>query len=190
MRKYIKNVNVKNCFNVIVIGLLAMFAALMPFIFGTGTLIFYYETLPIFGDGEVIKAATVLPFARILSLVKINESMYEMISNILLYLSAYHSLVYFGIILLDIVFAILLILTRWVWLRWLFRLFSIIFGILMISLTLVYVLYIVGYVLIMLDGTFKFNYLFNSFGLVPIIYCLVFAVILIPKQFKWFKKLY
>lgn len=190
MRKYIKNVNVKNCFNVIVIGLLAIFAALLPFVFGTGTLVFYYETLPFFGNPEVITAATAIPFAKLLSFLPLNQSMLDMISNLLLYVCSFHSLIYFGIILLDLIFAVLLIITRWQWLRWIFRLCSIIAALLMIFLTLVYVLYIVGYVLIMLEGTFTINYLLNSFGILPITYCLVFTVILVPKQFKWFRKLY
>lgn len=190
MRKYIKNVNVKNCFNVIVIGLLAIFAALLPFVFGTGTLVFYYETLPFIGDPEVIVTATFVPLETLLSFFNLNEKMFEMISNVFYLIASFHSLIYFGVILLDLAFAVLLIITRWTWLRWIFRLCSIIFGLIMIFLTLVYVLYIVGYVLLMLNGLFTINYLFNSFGIVPITYCLVFTVILIPKQFKWFRKLY
>lgn len=189
MRKYVKNVNVKSCFNVIVVCLLAALPALVPFIFGSGVLVFYYETLPYVGDASIVEA-TVIPFGAVLSLLPINNpNLASVIMQVVAYICSYHSLVYFGILALNLVLALILVITRWSFIRVIARILSIIMGIAMILLTIVNLIYVIGYVLLAINGI-GIQFLLNSFGVLPIFFCLDFCIILTVKQFRWFKKLY
>jgi hypothetical protein len=188
MRKKIKNVNVKNCFNTLIICLLALLVAFVPFIFGSGMFVFFFETLPFIGDGSVI-TATQISYGYTLSCF-FTEAFPEIFYKILEIITNWQAIAYFAIIGLDIVFAVLLIVTRFSFLRVLFKIISILLGIILILLTIFNLLYIFGYVLMIFNGEFAFQYLFNSFGVLPVFASLVFCVLLIGKQFTWFKKLY
>ena len=188
MRKKIKNVNVKNCFNTLIICLIALLVAFVPFIFGSGEFVFYFETLPFIGD-ESIVVSTAYSYGFTLGYF-INGTLPEIVYELLEIVVKWQALAYFAIIALDIIFAILLIVTRWSFLRVLFKIISILLGIILIPLTLLNLCYILGYVLMIIEGVYEFRFLFNSFGILPIFMTIVFSVLLIAKQFTWFKKLY
>lgn len=93
---------------------------------------------------------------------------------------------YIGIIGVNFVFAFLLILTRANFLRKIFRLFSIIFGLALIISAIAFVLYLVGvYGYYSIYGC-GFVQLIGDTGALFALGMVIFSIILSTKQFHWF----
>lgn len=183
-----KHVSVGACIWTIVACVLCLSIVFVPFFIETGKdTILTIKTMPIIGDGSFTKhyddAASgfiqLVPGAS-----GIHNLLYSVFSCMIY--------VYMGILIIDLIFAIILAALRLKLMRKIFKVFSIIFGFIMLLNGAALIVYIIGLV------SFHFNHdIFSNFihffltsGLLPILVMCVFSFIISAKQFKWFSKPY
>ncbi len=184
-----RNVSIKKCLGTILLAIIACAVAVIPFTFGgSDGLVFTFKKLQYVGDGS-IKIAGEGSILTILNLIpKIPSSITDLVGDIY----NYSTLVYFGILALDIVFSLLLIVTRFNFLRKIFRIFSIIFTIAFILIVILNLLYIAGIIYVLTED-FKnigknFVTAFKSTGFTTALGFVFFGIILARKQLRFFKK--
>ena len=182
-----KYVSVGKCFKTILTALIMACVVFVPISFLTeaGT-VFTYTKLPYVGDGSI----TVLfeNEARYLSLVLpgLNESQFGLVTTVLQY--AFYT--YFIILAVDIFFSLVLILFRSKVLRKLFELFSALFGLLMIVIALSLLAYVGLNALAVLKGETGLNDIVFTGGVPLMLAMFILSIILIFKQFTFFKRPY
>jgi hypothetical protein len=184
MKESWKYVSFFNCFKIIITCLVFACVALIPFYFTDNGIVLTYKLLPYVGDGSLtgtvigtwLTEATITMIPAIASL----KAVFDIIFSFCVY-------AYFAIIAADIVFALLLILTRSRILRFLIRILSLIMAIASLVIALSFLAYIVITVstqihAIGLMPTLKETGLLSALGF------FIFSVGLTARQFKWFRK--
>lgn len=183
-----KNITVGQCVKMIVLCVILIAVSLfIPFSFmkdGAFELSFTFSKLPLIGNGEFVLTAlqSLDGFGRFIT-------MPETVTNILTYPMSYFIYVFYSILLIDLIFAIFLLIFKNNILRRIFRIFSIIFGILMIVIALCSVITILGFIGQMLSVNFDMEVItkiLTENGLITFIALLSISCTMIKKQFTWF----
>ncbi len=182
----VSNVSVKQCIGTIIFSLFVCLLVLVPYTFGDIGLTFTFEYLPLIGNGFLLETPEDV-LIGLNSLLGLSEGLLDIIS----YGLTYFTIIFFGIVIFDFLAAILLALFRANGLRVFFKIFSIIFGFVMILIALLGVLYILGVI-----GSFTaagnsiddILLLFQSSGILFVLLVVIFACFLSIKQFRWFAK--
>ena len=188
-KDHVKNVNVKQCFFTIIGALLGCLVLLLPATFGD-QFTFLFEYTPFiseFDRFDMTSTSTILQ--GLTALFKLDESILQY--AILAF--TYAPYAYFGILALDVLFALLLIITRSQILRVLFKIISILLAIVMLAFALCYIAYIVGFAGLFIFAIYKIEdalTAINNSGILVALGFVVFGFIFTKKQLKWFAKLY
>lgn len=182
MRNSSRRVWIGQCVRIIIFCLIVFCTVLIPFSLN-GEMVMAYAKLPLIGNSEIITHATNSALG-LKSLIGIPSESMDIINFI------YQSYVYFfyGILLADIIFAILLIITRLNGLRIAFKIISIIFAFIMLAITLANVGYILGliyYAILNLGFEEVLPTILGS-GIIYALGLAIFSGILIKRQFAWF----
>lgn len=178
-----------NCFKIIFYCLIVACTLFVPIVLDP-QLIFGFQGAPLIGDGSIVKLQ--IAFAHgFSSLIGLEGVLAQPLSMIM----EYCTLVFYGILALDIFFSLVLCALPFNGVRIVFRIFSIIFGICMFALAFLYLSSFIGFFgyVFMVSGDINgvLNNLgtqFLSSGLLFFLACTVFAFTLIKRQFKWFAK--
>lgn len=182
-----KYVSVGKCFKTIITALIMACIVFVPISFATeaGT-IFTYTRLPYVGDGTITaifeNEANLVPMI----LPNLNESQLEFIKTILTY--AFYA--YFIILAADVLFSLILILFRNKVLRKMFEVLSVLFGVLMIIIALSALAFVFLNVYSVIKNGVNFNNMVFTSGISTMLAMAVLSMILIFKQFSFFKKPY
>ena len=176
-----KFVSVWNCIKIIIFAIVALAIIFIP-VSINGESVSTYKILPIIGDGSFFETF-------------INDNLASSIATIIPTIGAMGTVstiftvstyAFFIIIAIDVVFAILLIITRSNLLRAIFRLFSILFWFAMLFIGLAYLLYVVAIVYgAIINGTLT---KLVDMGILIGLGFNVAALFICKKQSKWFKK--
>lgn len=182
-----KYVSVGKCIKTIITALIMACIVFVPISFLTeaGT-IFTYAKLPYVGDGTVTELFEKESNYLSLILPSLNESQFGLVTTVLQY--AFYA--YFIILAADILFSFVLLIFRSKIMRKMFEIFSALFGILMIVIALSSLAFVGLNVLAVLKGEATFNDIVFTGG-VPLMFVMfILSIILIFKQFKFFKRPY
>ncbi len=184
--KPIKNVWGKQCVGTIFFCIFALLVVLIPVNFVDMTMA--YNVLPFIGDSSIFETQAILiqGFGAFSGL----EDTILKTLQLVLYYATYG---YLGIVALNIVFSLLLIVTRSVTLRVIFKILSILFGFAMIAIMAAHLIYLGGYIGIMLTDMSSGAEISN----IPDNNALLFGIavsimsgLLIKRQFCWYARLY
>ncbi len=180
----VKNINVGQCVGTIFACLFACLIVFVPFHFGS-TSVLYKDVMPIIGDGSA-------QITHLDMTTTFFETFNLNYSTILELLSQYVPYVFFGILAVDIVMALLLIIFQATFLRVIFKIISIIFGFAMLGVALYYLIYIAGFIIPCLNLTEPFDFMsyLDTSGVLVALVMVIFGFMFMGKQFKWFAKLY
>lgn len=184
--KQIKNVSVKQCIKTIFISLIALCVALIPITFGNVGINLTYKALPIVGDSsiETIHVSVATGFSLL-----VDSDVIKLVSNLLYY----GTMAYFIILVANILFSIILIITRSQVLRIIFKVYTIIAGFAMICILLLSILHIVGFAGFIIKGAIAPEDIMSALetsGILTMLGMAIMSGVNIGKQFKWFEKLY
>lgn len=183
-KRYQRNVSIKQCIITIVASLIALCVLFIPLSFNGGPMAI--KTMPIIGDGSYLELQKYIA-GGFSSLANLGDSGISLI-GLLLNLSIY---AYIGILLCDILFAILLIATKSVILRIIFKVFSIIFAILFVAIVMIQLLHIAGYVGWTLhDVTSEVKMCPSLDAFVFAIAIMAVSVVMVNRQKNWFARWY
>ncbi len=189
MSSTIKNVDRKQCIGSLIFSIFALATVFIPFILRNTT--FAFQSLPLIGDGSFIDSL----LTNIESAFKLiqqqafftdNKNLIETICLISFY-------AFYGIVLFDFIFSLILLIFPCEVLRLIVKIFSIIFGVVMILLTIVYVLFIIGFIAHLTTAIAageSFKTLVQTCGALYMLVMVIFCFLLMSKQFKWFRKYY
>lgn len=183
--KNYKNVSIKQSIGIIIFCLFTALILLVPFTFGNAGIHYSYESLLGFFNGN-----QVVPVAVSDGLIALFGSS---IGGIILPLLNYYPIIFFGIILFDILAALITIIFRSEIMRLIFKILSIIFGFVMIALAscaLLHVAGIAGQFIMGIQPMDALMPILEQSGVLFAIAVLVFAILLSPKQFRWFYKIW
>lgn len=180
-----KYVSVGNCIKTIIVALIMLCIVFVPISFATdaGT-VFTYAKLPVVGDGTVSALFETEASYVSLILTNLNESQINLIQTV----STYAFYAYFIILAADVVFAFILAIFRSRVMRKIFEIISILFGIAMIVISLSSLAFVVLNILAVLKGSADFNTIVYTGGVTTMLAMFVLALILVFKQFKFFRK--
>ncbi len=177
-----------NCFKIIFYCLIVACTLFVPIVLDP--LKFAFQGVPLISDGHIAKLQVdfALGFSSLIGLENVLAQPLSMIME-------YCTLVFYGILALDIFFSLVLCVLPYNGVRIVFRIFSIIFGIAMLLLAFLYLSSFVGFFGYLFMQAGDMNGLVNnlgtqflSSGILFFIACTVFAFTLIKRQFKWFAK--
>ncbi len=187
-KDHVKNVNIKQCFGTIFMSLIAACVALIPVTFGATGINMLYTQLPLVGDETFIATSlsTLVGFAEV---TKLGADIIEILAMVM----EYAPYAYFGILTANIVFALLLIITRSQILRFIFKIISILAGFAMLAVALNYIVYIVGFAGFIIQGAIPPENIMSSLESSGILAALGFVIMsfsMTGKQFRYFAKLY
>ncbi len=186
--KLMPNVSVKQCIGTILFSIFAACLVFIPLTFGSLPISFTYEYLPFVGNGKLLQAPMTI-LAGVSSMFKLEQNLIEYV-GIVLNLTP---VVFFSILIFNIVSSLLLAILRFSFLRVIFKIISIICGFLMIVITLSNLLFIVGFCGNFISGSAPIENIMNELETSRILLAismLVLSSMLIKKQFVWFAKLY
>ncbi len=184
MRKKPKHVWIAQCVRIIIFSIILLCTVFIPFSFADSGMIFSYTKLPLIGDASIAN--------NIILVTKSLQSLTGLSTDIMIYISyvyEYYLYAFYGILLLDIVFALLLVITKLNLLRVIFRIIAILCGFVMIAVMVANIGYIVAYIYSILSvGDFN-NLLpvIQENGLLYALVLSIFSGIMIKKQFSWFE---
>lgn len=186
---HVKNVNIKQCFFIIIGALLGAILFLAPATFGK-SFTFLYEYVPFISSAKEfdITSATLM-MQGFAALSKLDES----IISYLLMAYSYAPFIYVGVLVADILFALLLLITRSQILRIIFKIISILFALVMFVIAILYLIYIVGFAGLIIHAIIKVEELMSALdasGILVALAFVIFGFIYTGKQLKWFAKLY
>lgn len=185
--KKIRNVNTKNLINTVILTLLAVLTIFIPFAFKSASnFCLYYETFPYIGDGTFGEFLTEIFVYLVSFLYDLDFNILTKTLNVIAYFIYHLPLILFSIILLDLLLSILLIIIKRNWLRITFKIISIILGIAMIF---IFVLYVYCLTIIILNN-YNTVKLVTEKGLFAVFSSTFISFVFLIKQFTWFKKLY
>lgn len=184
MKESWKYVSFFNCFKIIITCLVFACVSFIPFYFTDQGIVLTYKLLPFVGDGSLtgtiigtwLTEATINMIPAIASL----KAILDIVFSFCVY-------AYFAILAGNVVFALLLIITRSRILRFIIRIFSLIFAIASIIIALSFLAYIVITISTQIHAigimpTLKQTGLLSALGF------FIFSVGLTARQFKWFRK--
>ncbi len=190
----VKNVDLRQCVGTVIFCIIAACIAFIPYVI-SDQLIYAYQVLPSLSGGitfnEVYLGHQVAMISELFAIIP--ALAIPAIQTYLPIAMQYSSLIFFGILALDIVFCILLFITRSTILRFLFKIISILCGFIMLALFLCGLLYICGFLCCFINGSLLFEEILQHAKLYGVVYYLGFMVasaMLIKRQFKWFARLY
>ncbi len=185
--KKIRNVNTKNLINTVILTLLAILTIFIPFVFkSTSNFCLYYETFPYVGNGTFGELLTEIFLYLVSFLYDLEVDILSKTLNVIAYCIYHLPLILFSVIMLDLLLAILLILIKRNWLRVTFKIISVILGIAMIFVFLLYA-YCLTIIILNNYNTIK---LVTEKGLFAVFSSTFISLVFLIKQFTWFKKLY
>lgn len=184
----VKNVDLKQCIGTIIYALIALCIVFVPITFGEAGLSSAYNALPVIGDGSFgyMQAKALQGFMAVTHM--------ELSSvNFLAYLFAGGTYAYFIIFILDIIFCIVLFITRSEITRLIFKIISIIAGVIMLINGFACILYIVGFAGLFIQAIIPADQIMvalETSGILFIIAMMLFSFFAVKKQIKWFAKLF
>ena len=183
-KRYQKNVSIKQCIITIIASLIALCVLFIPLSFNGGPMAF--KTMPIIGDGSYLELQKYIA-GGFSALANLDESAINVVAMLLNY-SIY---AYIGILVLDIVFAVFLIITKSVIARIIFKVFSIIFAIAFVAISAIQLLHIGGYI------GWTLHDMNAEIAMCPTIDAFVFAIaimavsiVMVNRQKNWFARWY
>jgi hypothetical protein len=183
--KQIKNVNVAQCIKTIIISIIALCVVFVPITFGNAGLNFTFSGLPLIGNGLLTKAQ--LGAANGFNLLTgLDVNLVATILNIT-------AIAYFVILILNILFAFILIISRSEICRLIFKIYTIIAGVLMIVVLFASIVHIVGFAGLIIQAVIPLEEIMTAIETSAILTALAMSIlsgITIGSQFKWFEKLY
>jgi len=180
-----KYVSKGSCINTLVWSIIiAAVVLFVPIEFGSGGVLFTFKTLPLIGEDTfaIYAAAGVSGFDALLGggILPIE----------ILYCYEYGFYFFFGIIGVNIIFSILLLITKSNGFRMFCKVLSVIFGIMMLVLMLAFLLIIVGDVYLLIGGSFDFMEWLSGSGIVSVLVLFIASLLMAIHQFKWFSNPY
>ena len=184
VKKLRKKASAKKCFLTMLFALISLVLVMVPLTFGSVGLTFTYEYLPFIGNGELMTASA-------LSVNFASSFVPLAILEYLTYALSYFVVAFFGILIANFVFALILMIFRANFLRVILRIFSIIFGIAIILIFILSLFSIVSIVVELIKSGIEISSLIDALGATGILLYLAIAIlsaILIKKQFCWFAK--
>lgn len=184
MKESWKYVSILNCIKIIIGCLIFSCVLFIPFAFTEEGMVLTYKLMPIFGDGSLTES--VLGTWITESAIAIFPVL-QSLSGILDALYSFGVYLYFIILACDILFAILLIITKSRILRIIFRYLSLAFSILSLLIALSFLLYIVVVVSTLIYEIGLMPVLKET-GLLTALGFFVFGLIMAKKHLRWFKK--
>lgn len=184
--KPIKNVSVKQCVSTIIISLIALCVIFIPITFGNIGIKLTYKSLPLVGDGtlQLIQADIAMGFSLL-----INQDISSLVSTAL----NIGTIAFFVILLANILFSLILIITRSQICRIIFKTYTILAGFVMICILLLSLIHIGGIIGLIVKGEVELEAIMTLLEKSAILTMLGMAImsgVLISKQFKWFTRLY
>ena len=208
----VKKVSVKGCVWAIVFSIVALLlVALVPYVLGAvdgnsfklfGDMQFAFSKMPIIGDGQMVDGwgiaiAGLNGIGTMLGMVIVDE----MATEILNILANFGVITFAGIIVLDIVLALLLAIIRKNGFRKFCRFLSILLGIVMCVIFAMFLIYTIGLIcasifaydqLVLVPTTILDSLLITFFyyGGIWAIVGTILSALMISKQFKWFREAY
>lgn len=190
MRERWRNVSVKECFGTILFAIILFgIILIVPFSFSESGIVYTFQTMPFIGDGLFLMygAEALTNFLGLIPEASVYAELAPMVFT-------YGVYAFFIILAADVVFALLLILTKFKLLRTLFRLISLISSLVMLVLGSMFILYITGFVAsLIMAGNFEnivndIILLVQTKGVTTALALSIASYILVRKQLKWFKK--
>lgn len=186
MKESWKYVSILNCLKTILVCMIFCCVALIPFTFTDQGIVLTYKLLPFVGDGSL--SGTIIGTWLTQATITMIPALAS-ISMVLDVIFTYCVYAYFGILAADVLFSLLLIVTRWRVLRFFFRLFSLIFSIASLVIALSFLAYIVITVMTQIHvigimPTLKETGILSALGF------FICSIGIFRRQLKWFKKPY
>ncbi len=182
--KKIKNVDIKQCVGMLIFSIFTICTIFIPFKFAGPD--FAFNHLPVIGNGDIVTSQLSYT-SSIFSMLKMSmPSIFETIANASIY-------IFYGIVLFDLLGALLLIIIRSSVLRIIFKVISIFAGFAMLLMFFVHLFYIFGFIAFIaenLNADINVLNLIQEGGLIFIVVLFLFSFLLISKQFKWFRRYY
>lgn len=186
IKKIRQKASVRSCFMTMLFALVSLVLVMVPFTFGAAGLNFTYQYLPFIGNSEILNGSPIV-IAFISDFIPLN-----IVEYIGLALN-YFIVAFFGIAIVDFVLALILMIFRANFLRVIFRIFSIIFGIAMILIFILSLLSIVSIIAALISSGIAFADYIDALagtGILLVLAMAIFSAIYIKKQFCWFSKTY
>ncbi len=186
--KIYKNVNFKQCINTIIWSIIGLVVFLIPMTFGSAGLRCAYEGAPFIGDGTLasIQAANAV---GLVSVFHLDAQMVETVANLLNLATT----IYIGILAMNVLFCLLLFITRSQILRLIFKIISILAGFFMIINLFCNLAHIIGFAGLFIMGNAPMDNIMLALESSGILFALGMMVLsgrLAYKQFKWYDKRY
>lgn len=184
-QRFEKNVSIKQCVTTIIASVVALLVLLIPVDLVNGTMAL--NTMPIIGDESFFVAQLQMAYGFNF-LAGLDIAICETIGMVLNY-SLYG---YIGILALDILFSLLLIATKSVIARRIFKFFTIIFGFVMLAIALCQLLHIGGFIGLTIGQMQPENNIVipDMNGLIFSIAVFFVSIVMIKRQFNWFARWY
>ena len=198
-----KNVDVKQCVKTLIFCVIAILLAMfIPFTYGENTTL-SFRVLPVLNEKNIVSFYQTEILSGVISMlgasgvaaetVEVITSTAATVSNIVPYL-------FFGILLANVLFSLLLIITRFVTVRIIAKTLSVLFGIIMLAIFIVSLATLIGIGYCSVVGDYRptefcgsltsaADY-FAACGTIYFVAQTLLSFILIGRQFKWFSKLY
>jgi hypothetical protein len=189
MKERWRNVSTRDCLGTIIFSVIALLiVVVVPFSF-SDSITLTYKTMPFVGDGTFITFGTEA-LEGVFSLIP-NASEYASLAEPLF---TYATYAFFLILGADVIFALLLIITRFKFLRIIFRIISIILSLATLILGFVFLAYVVGsFIPLIMGGNVQdiandIILIVKTQGITTALVISILSFILVRKQLKWFRK--
>lgn len=198
-----KNVDVKQSVKSLIFCAIALLLTMfIPFTYGENTTL-SFKVLPILNEGNVVSVYRSEILCGIISILAgsgVAAETVVMLNNVAVTLSAIAPYLFFGILIADVLFSLLIITTHSVTIRIIAKVFSVIFGVIMLAIFILSLATLIGIGYCSVVGDYRPTEFCGSlvnaadyFAACGTIYFAVqtlIAFLLIGRQFKWFAKLY
>jgi hypothetical protein len=181
----IKNVNVSQCIKTIIISIIALCVLFVPITFGNSGFNFTFSGLPLIGNGLLSSAQVESAYGFSL-LTGLDANLVALLLNIA-------SIAYFVILILNVIFAIILIISRNEICRLIFKIYTIVAGVLMILVLLMSIVHIIGFAGLIIQAVIPIEQAMTAVETSAILTAFAMSILsgaLIGSQFRWFEKLY
>ncbi len=184
MNRNWKNVSIAECFGIILCSLICCLVAVIPFSLDPMTLSF--ETLPLLANEEsnIMTTINSVNADGLITAIPMLEDFEELISLVFEY--AIDG--YFIIIFVNIFASIVLMLTQSKIVRKVCRVVSVIFGICLILIAVLFLVYAVSIFMASGSAWETIGDLLNNTGILFALGMFVFGLIIGAKQCRWFKQ--
>ncbi len=182
-----KSVSISQLIKTLIICLCFALVCLIPIMIDP-SVAFFFETLPFIGHPEYLfSMAEINYFAFMTQIGAESIEAIRVVASICTYGFQYSVYAFFGILILNILFALLLLIIRANVLRVIFKVFSIIFGILSIVMATFFLIYIAALVTLAIMGADLMTIAFECLGIHAIV-MFALSIVLATRQFKWYSR--